>query len=184
MSWKTQGLYVWTTRKPTSFLGLPLWLLAVAGVLLAWALWLHGEPWWWIGFGLMVFKGRHVAYVGQTSSRYHRDRQHTLGDSHWGSGSASWSDLAPRVYPLPCAFPASRWAREVQEKLWILLLLPVYNTEWNGKNPRRVKSTKARQMRWTRQQTGMRVNVARTLARWALAGVLLAGLAYTAWPTW
>lgn len=95
--------------------------------------------------------GRRNGYVGQSSSRYHRDRQHLHGDSTYGAPGASWSDLAPKAYPLPCLFHGWKWARLAQERIWITLLLPVYNVQGQAPwNLRRVSRARARDQRWAR----------------------------------
>ncbi len=149
MSWKKSGCYVWTARKPHALFGWSLRFLAplaAAGML---ALYMLDGP-WPLALATLAFSGRHVAYVGETSSRFFRDRQHRYGDSRYGAVGKDWMDLAPRVYPLPCLFPRWKWARKAQEKLYIFLLLPVYNTQWNKKNPRRITPTKAQIQRWGR----------------------------------
>ncbi len=142
-NWKQAGCYVWRTRKPHAFLGLPI-------------------------------IGRHTAYVGETSSRYHRDRQHRYGGGTYGHTAKMWADLDPKVYALPCLLPWWKPARKAQEKLWILLLAPVYNVQWNGWNPRRITPRQLERQRWARDASGMRVNVGRALSRGALTLGLLA----------
>ncbi len=158
-SWRRRGCYVWRTRKPGSFLGLPI-------------------------------IGRHTAYVGETSSRYHRDRQHEFGGGQWGAVAKSWSDLDPKVYPLPCLLPGWRWARKAQEKLWIFLLWPVYNDRWNRWNPRRITLRRAEQQRWARDRArargwgssinpvDIRVVAGKILAWLALLGAIAGYLIY------
>jgi hypothetical protein len=130
--WRKRGLYVWRTRKPHAFLGLPV-------------------------------VGRHLAYVGMTSSRFHRDQQHLFGTAT--APPAPWSDLSPKPYPLPCLFPGWLFARRVQEKLWIFLLFPVYNDQWNHHNPRRITRSYARTLRLRRQAGGRRFNAGLALIR-------------------
>lgn len=98
--------------------------------------------------------GRHWAYVGITSSRYHRDRQHAFGDSRYAaSGQAAWSDLSPRWYSLPCLFPGSRWAREAQEYLWTWLLCPAYPVPKQPPyNFRKISRNAAQNQRWARDR--------------------------------
>lgn len=152
VSWKTKGCYVWRTNKPHALLGFGLrWMLlaaAVSGLLL----WVLSGP-WWIALALPLFSGRHTAYVGQTGSRYFRDRQHLYGDQRYGAAGKPWADLNPRVYPLPCLFPSWKWSREFNENLWIGLLLPVYNVKGNKRNPRRIKQERAQTQRWTREKS-------------------------------
>lgn len=153
-TWRNSGCYLWRTRKPSAFLGLP-------------------------------FIGRHNAYVGETSSRYFRDNQHLYGDSRYGTAAKPWSDLDPKAYPLPCLFPGWKWARKAQETIWIWLLCPVYNDRKQPPyNVRRIRPIKAQQQRWARQKTGIKVNVTRVAARYALALVIFAGATYSAWEAW
>lgn len=181
--WKKCGCYVWRTRKPTAFLGLSLRWLLLAAVLIGAGLWLAGAPWWPV-LVLPLFSGRHTAYVGETGNRYFRDNQHLFGDSRYRAAGKPWADLDPRVYPLPCLFPSWPTARKIQEKLYIWTMLPIYNVEWNTKNPRRITPMKAQQQRWARQKSGLKVNVGRTLARWALGLVVLAGGIAAGWEKW
>jgi hypothetical protein len=183
MSWRTQGLYLHRTRKPHAIVGLPLRVLLVAAVPLSFMLWFAGAHYWWLCFLLPLFSGRHNAYVGQTSSRYFRDQQHKHGSFRWQKGSAAWADLDIKIYPLPCLFPRSTTAREIQEKLWILLLLPVYNTQWNSKNPRRITSGKAEQQRYARMNGGVRKYAPRVL-RFGIYAVVLVGAIYSGWERW
>jgi hypothetical protein len=95
--------------------------------------------------------GRHWGYIGQTGSRWHRDRQHLHGDARWGSAPASWSDLEPKRYPLPCLFPQWRWSRELSELLWTWLLCPVYPEKkqppWNLRRISRARAARMREAR-------------------------------------
>lgn len=183
MSWRTQGLYLHRTRKPYAVLGLGLRFLVPVTVVASWGAWITGYRFWWLLFGLVLFSGRHNAYVGQTSSRYFRDGQHSVGDFARGKGPSAWSDLDIKIYPLPCLFPRSVTAREIQEKFWILILLPVYNTEWNSKNPRRIKKGKYVQQRLARNAGGMRKWIPRA-ARYGLYAVIIVGSIYSGWEKW
>lgn len=136
----------------------------------------------------LPFIGRHTAYVGETSSRYHRDRQHVFGGGRYGHVAKMWADLEPKVYPLPCLFPSWKWSRKAQEKVWILLLWPVYNDQWNRWNPRRITLGQAERQRWARDKrmkngARWRVNIGRMLARWAIGLTTLAliGTAVVQW---
>lgn len=154
MSWKTQGCYLWRTRKPGSMLGLP-------------------------------FIGRHNAYVGQTSSRYHRDRQHEFGGGAYGAVGKPWSDLDPKVYPLPCLFPSWKWSRLLCETLWTLILWPVYSIQKNRWNPRRIKPRTAERQRWRRDAArargwGISVDI-QLIARKLVVWLAIAAIAYLIW---
>lgn len=100
--------------------------------------------------------GRHFGYVGETGSRYHRDRQHIHGGGRYGAVAKPWADLAPRCYPLPCLFPRWKWGRKIQEWFWIKLLLPVYNDKHNRSNPRRIKLGRQEAQRWARDAAAKR----------------------------
>lgn len=140
--------------------------------------------------GLPVI-GRRVLYVGQTSSRYHRDRQHAHGDSRYDAGSASWSDLAPKVYPLPCLFPGWKWARLAQERLWIWALCPVYNIQGQAPwNVRRIKKNAAQNQRWARDKRRGRnplgnlvVDILLTCVRLIIGFAAMGLLAWIIWET-
>lgn len=113
--------------------------------------------------------GRHVGYVGETNNRYFRDRQHKHGDSRYSARDAAWSDLEPKVYPLPCLFPSNALARKTQETFWIWLLCPVYNEQKQPPyNVRRIRKHKAQQLRWKRDETGRKFNVTRVAIRYAM----------------
>ena len=151
-----------------------------AGTLLT--LWVGLNVWWfastteWRRRGLYVWRVRkawalfnlpivcrHFGYVGMTGSRLHRDRQHLFGTAT--DVPAPWSDLNPKVYPLPCWLPGWEFARKVQEKWWILLLWPIYNVHWNVANPRRIPRKYAYELKSRRQSGGRRLNVGYKLVR-------------------
>jgi len=151
MSWKTRGCYLWRTRKPHARFGLPLRFLLPACLVAATMLHSLGAP-WWPALVPLFFSGRHNAYVGQTSSRRNRDRQHLYGDRRHGAAGKDWSDLDPKCYPLPCLFPRFKFWREFSESAWILFLLPVYNVRGNKRNPRRITPAKAGRQRIAREK--------------------------------
>ena len=181
--WKTRGLYLHRTRKPHAVVGLGLRFLVPTAIVAAFVGWFAGWPAWWLCFALALFSGRHNAYVGQTSSRWHRDNQHRMGSSTYGTPGAAWADLDMKIYPIPCFFPRKVWAREFQEKLWIKLLLPVYNVEWNKGNPRKISRAKAQAQRWARQSKGWGMIMPR-LARLGIYAAIVSGIAYTGWEKW
>ena len=186
MSWRRRGVYVWRTRKPYALFGWSLkWMLAAA-ILGALLLWQMDGP-WWIAFFLVLFSGRHTAYVGMTSSRKHRDEQHIFGGK--GQPAKPWADLDPRVYAIPSLFPGWPWARETQEWLWIKLLLPVYNVIHNKHNPRRIPPDRAKRQRVLRESArtgghGFAVKSMIMIARYALTVALWGGLIYGGWHQW
>lgn len=109
--------------------------------------------------------GRHTAYVGQTNSRHHRDRQHIIGGGTYRATAKAYSDLDVKIYPLPCLFPNWRRGRLIQEQLWIWLLWPVYNVDGNRWNPRRITPAAALRQRAARNSShGW--NMGRALLRW------------------
>jgi len=186
------GVYLIRCRKPSSFLGIGLRIIAPLAALLALVLWLFGG-WWWLAFLLLLFSGRHNAYVGLTNSFYHRRNQHLLGDVKWGAVAKPWSDLAPRFYGLPLpawithkgALFRGRWTLEMLESVAIWLLLPVYNDKKQAPyNMRRITLDRAQRQAWARAKSGMRVNIGRALARWALAAAVFSALVYTGWERW
>lgn len=123
------------------------------------------------GFPLI---GRHFAYVGETGSRYHRDPQHIVGGGTYGAVPKSWSDLDPKVYPLPCLFPNWAAARKAQETLWTFLLWPVYPVAKNRWNPRRISPDKAMRQRYERERMGRGSAWMRAAVRWSVGVALLA----------
>ncbi len=199
MSKPSGGLYLWRTRKPSSFLGLSLkWLLAGAALLCS-ALLILGEGWWaaapWL---LVLFSGRHNAYAGLTNSFYFREQQHIVGSSTWGSRAKPWSDLDPKVYriPLPNFIThkggvakalglKGRWTLETLETLLIWLTFTVYNAQkqppWNL---RRIPPRKADAQRMAREKRGIGVNLGRVAVRWALMLVIVAGATWAGWEAW
>lgn len=94
----------------------------------------------------LPFIGRHFAYVGKTSSRWHRDAQHMERQP--------WSDLDPKVYALWVPFPHWNWTRSFMERFYTAILLPVYPVEFNGGNPRRIEPWQAKQHRAERDSIG------------------------------
>jgi hypothetical protein len=79
-------------------------------------------------WGLPII-GRHFAYVGQTGSFAHRERQHTgkyLATDTFRVGHRPWSDLHPRCYRIPLPF---KWMRVALEPLLVAILCPVYNKQ-------------------------------------------------------
>ncbi len=128
--------------------------------------WRARKPTAFIG---LPFIGRHFAYVGETSSRWHRDQQHL---------AKVWADLDVKVYPLWCPFPHVRWVRKSMEWIYIKTLFPVYNVQHNGTNPRRITPATATGQRAMRNN-GMRVAFGRAVARFALGFTVLAGVAYS-----
>lgn len=186
-------MYLIRCRKPSSFLGIGMKVFGPLAVLLAWVLWINGA-WWWLALLVLPFSGRHNAYVGLTNSFFHRKNQHLLGDVLYGAAAKPWSDLAPRFYkllPLPRwvthkgVIFRGRWTLELFETLTIWLCFPVYNVKKQPPyNWRKISLSKARDQRWARQQSGLKTNVGRALARWALAFSVFIGLAYTGWERW
>lgn len=100
----------------------------------------------------LPFIGRHWAYVGQTTSRYHRDRQHKGLDPR--VPASPWSDLDPKWYPLP-SLPWWRWSRELSEWFWTIVLLPVYpvpkQAPWNLRRISKASAVRARAARDARR---------------------------------
>lgn len=112
---------------------------------------------------------RHFAYVGQTSSFWHRHRQHSEGKP--------WADLDPACYRIP--LPDWKWLRLVVEQLLIWALWPVYNVQGNRWNPRRITPIEARRQRMVRNRGRHPLNL--TAAHGIVWGVLAALVAYAMW---
>lgn len=121
--------------------------------------------------------GRHTAYVGQSNSRFHRDRQHLQGGGTYRATAKPYADLDVKIYPLPCLFPNSRRGRLMQEQLWIWLLWPVYNVSGNRWNPRRITPAAALRQRMSRSG-GRGWNVGRALVRWLIFCAIAATVIY------
>lgn len=81
----------------------------------------------------------HFAYVGETTSFYHRHAQHLE--------QRPWSDRSPYVaFRIP--LPRWKWLLRTVETLVILLVWPAYNHRKNQWNPRRIS---LRQQAWQRE---------------------------------
>lgn len=101
--------------------------------------------------------GRHTAYVGETSSFAHRERQHTgkylETDTFRVGPGKPWSDLNPRFYRIPLPF---KWMRKAVEPMLVYVLCPVYNVKlqppWNF---RRVSLKAAKRQRWVRNSEAL-----------------------------
>lgn len=141
---------MWTTRRPFALWSIPLPFLLLLSAACSGAMLLRGAGWWAL-LPLLLLKcsGRHIAYVGETGSRSARDLEHIYGGGRWDAKPKPWNDLKPVVYSLP-SLHWFRWSRRTTEKLWIWLLLPVYNVQHNTKNPRRIKPWVAEKQRATR----------------------------------
>jgi hypothetical protein len=83
----------------------------------------------------------HFAYVGETTSFFHRHLQHM--------DHQPWTDLEPRVV-LRVPLPRWKWLLRSVETVLILALAPVYNHKKNLWNPRRIPLDSARLMRLAR----------------------------------
>ena len=92
--------------------------------------------------------GRHFGYVGETTSFYHRDKQHLLGGGTYDATQKPWSDLEPKRYCI--SLPPWKWLLRSVETLVILLTWPVYNDRKNRWNPRRITLSAARRQRIAR----------------------------------
>lgn len=193
------GLYLWRTRKPSSFLGLSLKWMLLAALLIGSGLLLAGEGWWSAMVLLLpLFSGRHNAYAGLTNSFYFREQQHLIGSSTWGTAGKPWSDLDPKVYriPLPNVIThkgglakalgiKGRWTLELLETALIWLTCPVYNVQkqppWNL---RKIGPRQADAQRMARVKRGIKVNIGRVAARWALLAMVFAGSVWAGWEQW
>lgn len=151
---KKGGVYVWRTRKPGSLLGLPFTACAAgAFVACVWLAYIGAA--WPIGLLVLLASGTHFAYVGETVSFYHRERQHrgnvgTL-DTYQSSGQP-WADLNAKIVmriPLPTG-AKTHLGKRVQkvvlrsvETFFIVIFWPVYNDAKNRWNPRRIPKKRA-----------------------------------------
>jgi hypothetical protein len=117
----------------------------------------------------------HFAYVGETTSFYHRMQQHFYGLGQFGSKAKDWSDLEPYVWAR-VPLPRWKWLLRSVETLVILLVWPVYNVAKNRWNPRRIKPIDARRQRI---QRNLHVPVMRV--RSLPMGLLILVLAIATW---
>jgi hypothetical protein len=109
----------------------------------------------------------HFVYVGETTSFYHRHRQHTE--------QRPWADLEPRVVArIP--LPSWKWLLHLVEALVILAVWPVYNHRKNLWNPRRVSLPMQAMQRRHRDRFGRTLNFT-----WAHAALLLAAMMFFFW---
>jgi len=113
---------------------------------------------------------RHFGYVGQTSSFWHRHRQHMGRTTNVVTVAKPWADLYPVCYRI--SLPNWKWLRLVVEALLIWALMPVYNVQLNRSNPRRITPAEARRHRAVRDRGRHPFNL--KPIHGAVAGVLLA----------
>jgi len=104
------------------------------------------------------FLSWHFAYVGETTSFYHRDQQHRYGLGAYGTPAQPWADRSPYVW-LRIPLPRWKWLLRSVETLVILLVWPVYNVSKNRWNPRRIKPVVARQQRLARDRGRHPINL-------------------------
>ena len=93
----------------------------------------------------------HFAYVGETTSFYHRDQQHRYGLGSYRTPAQPWADLSPYVW-LRIPLPRWKWLLRAVETLVILLVWPAYNVQKNRWNPRRIPPRMARDQRIARDR--------------------------------
>jgi hypothetical protein len=154
------GVYVYRTRKSGSvlgiyFRGLPwyVWPLVTMGSCILNQV-VNGA--WWIGLAILLFTGRHFAYVGETVSFKDRHREHIIGGGRWAKKCQPWSDLDPRcVLRLP--LPPWKWLLHAIETFGILVCAPVYNDRKNKWNPRRIPLRSARRQRVKRDGRKLKI---------------------------
>lgn len=109
----------------------------------------------------------HFAYVGETTSFWHRHRQHTA--------ERPWADLEPRVV-VRIPLPPWKWLLLSVETLVILLVWPAYNVKKNRWNPRRVPLAVQHRQRMRRDRGNIRINL-----RWSTALLWLPTLILVVW---
>lgn len=183
------GVYVWRTKKPGALIGLPF-TGCLAGAVVA-CVWLHviGVA-WFIGLAVLLFSGTHFAYVGETVSFYHRERQHRGNldtEDEFKSTGQPWADLNAKIVmriPLPTS-ARSALGKRVQkmmlrsvESFFIVIFAPVYNDAKNRWNPRRIPKAVAKAQRAARDRRARKGGL-----RWSLnfrshhaLGVVIGGI--------
>lgn len=87
----------------------------------------------------------HFAYVGETTSFYHRHAQHME--------QRPWADRSPYV-AFRIRLPRWKWLLHAVETLVILAVWPAYNHRKNLWNPRRITLRTQRWQRLERDHTG------------------------------
>lgn len=117
----------------------------------------------------------HWAYVGETTSFYHRDQQHRYGLGQFGGTAKPWADLEPYV-AVRIPLPGWKWLLRSVETLLIVLLWPAYNVKKNRWNPRRITPWRAGWQRRLRDTGSTRV----LAVRWYHVAAIL-GLATYVW---
>lgn len=91
----------------------------------------------------------HFAYVGETTSFFHRHLQHME--------QRPWADRSPYVaFRIP--LPRWKWLLHTVETLVIVTVWPVYNHRKNLWNPRRITLTDQRRQRALRDRSGWCLN--------------------------
>jgi len=164
---KKGGVYIWRARKPGSLLGIPFsW--CVIGAAFACASLYAMHAFWPFGIVVLLFSGTHFAYVGETVSFYHRERQHRgnrgTADVYQQAGKP-WIDLNAKIVcrvPLPTN-ATWRWTKRLQ-KVWLrsvetfimFATWPVYNDAKNRWNPRRIPQNTALRQRAARDGRAIR----------------------------
>lgn len=155
------GVYVYRARKPGSifgllFRGLP-WYVWPSVTAVACVLCQIIDGAWWFGLLVLLFTGRHFAYVGETVSFKDRHGEHMSGGGRWKRGAASWSDLDPKCV---ARIPLPRWKPVLRsvETTFVVLCAPVYNEKKNLLNPRRITRASAKRMRSRRDRRSVRLN--------------------------
>jgi hypothetical protein len=88
----------------------------------------------------------HFAYVGETTSFWHRHRQHMGIATNYTPTPQPWTDRDPYVW-LRIPLPPWKWLLRSVETLAILAVWPVYNISKNRWNPRRIKPWTAQRQR-------------------------------------
>jgi len=91
----------------------------------------------------------HCAYVGETTSFWHRNIQHLE--------QRPWADRSPYVW-LRIPLPPWKWLLRSVETLVILALWPVYNHAKNQWNPRRITLMAQARQRAARDARGWTIN--------------------------
>lgn len=175
------GVYVYRTRKPMSLIGqlrLPDWVVVPSAVTLGIGAELMGIP-WYVGAPLgLLISGRHFAYVGETTSFFHRHGQH-MGNEGSGakfeSAGKPWADLDP-VCVVRIRLPRWKWVLRSVETLVILLTWPVYNDKKNRWNPRRIPLNSARRQRFARDTRKWKVSWNFRSAHVVALLILIAGM--------
>lgn len=125
-------------------------------------------------FGRVPLIGRHFLYVGMSTRVRSRYSEHLFGSMKYNALPKPWADRKVTWYYVP--LPPWKPLLLTVETLLIVCLWPVYNSQKNLWNPRRIPLQSARRQRAQRDLIGWSFNIRPAHPVLAL---VLTGIAYT-----